>query len=119
NGATSSPSPAAKHSAKATIAQAVSTFITRKESENINAATIRKLRYQLNLFEGFMSARTKFYPADITPNDVIDFRASLKSLGDLTRIKAQQNLRGFLRFSCDGNRQAVLDALGAIKQTRE
>src|SRR6266567_590205 len=115
----STASPAAKHNAQATIAQLVETFITRKESENINAATIRKLRYQLSLFEQFTASRTKFYPSDITPQDVIDFRASWKSWGDLTRIKAQQNLRGFLRFSCDGNRQTVLDALGAIKQTRD
>src|SRR6266567_1298391 len=107
----STASPAAKHNAQATIAQLVETFITRKESENINAATIRKLRYQLSLFEQFTASRTKFYPSDITPQDVIDFRASWKSWGDLTRIKAQQNLRGFLRFSCDGNRQTVLDAL--------
>jgi integrase len=101
-----------------TIAQAVKTFITRKESENVTESTIRKLRYQLSLFEQFMSARSKFYPADITPQDVIDFRASWK-WGDLTRIKAQQNLRGFIRFACDGNRQTVLDALGSIKQTRD
>jgi integrase len=118
SGTASSASTAQKPTQR-TIAQAVETFITRKESENISAGTIRKLRYQLNLLEAFASSRSKFYPGEITPQDVIYFRASWKSWGDLTRIKAQQNLRGFLRFACDGNRQSVLDALGAIKQTRE
>jgi integrase len=104
---------------RSTIAQAVETFIRRKESESIGASTIRKLRYQLNLFESFMSSGSKFFPADITPHDVVDFRASWKRWGDLTRIKAQQNLRGFLRFACDVNRQTLLDALGTIKQTRD
>jgi integrase len=119
NGTASASTAEEPRSAKITITQAVETFITRKESENITPATIRKIRYQLSLFEQFTASRTKFYPSEIAPQDVIDFRASWRSWGDLTRIKAQQNLRGFLRFVCDGNRQAVLDALGTIKQTRE
>lgn len=111
-------STAAPKSEQRTIAQAIETFITRKESENVTESTVRKLRYQLFLFEEFTSARSKFYPSEITTQDVIDFRASWK-WGDLTRIKAQQNLRGFLRFACDGNRQALLDVLSTIKQTKD
>jgi integrase len=106
--------------AQPTIAQAVDTFIRGKESENIGQSTLRKLRYQLPLFEHFMAARAKFYPKDITPQDVIDFRATWRTWGDLTRIKAQQNLRGFIRFCCTGDhRSAVLDVLKTIKQTKE
>src|SRR5579864_420353 len=117
--AIASPASPAKTEQHSTILQAVETFIRGKESENITDSTSRKLRYQLSLFEQFMSARLKFYPRDITPKDVIDFRSSWK-WGDLTRIKAQQNLRGFIRFCCKGEqRDDVLDALGTIKQTRE
>src|SRR6478672_729637 len=39
---------------RATITQAVETFITAKESENLGKSTIRKLRYQLGLFDTFL-----------------------------------------------------------------
>jgi integrase/recombinase XerD len=99
--------------------QAVETYLTAKTSENLTKATIRKLRFQLGQFVDFVEKRSKFFPAEITSQDVIDFRASWTTWGDLTRIKAQQNLRGFIRFACKGNRDELLDALGAIKQTRE
>lgn len=104
---------------RASIAQAVETFITAKESENIGKSTIRKLRYQLGLFENFLAGRAKLYSHEIAAEDVIDFRSSWKTWSDLTRIKAQQNIRGFVRFACKENRNEVLDALGTIKQTRE
>ncbi|HTZ97356.1 MAG TPA: tyrosine-type recombinase/integrase [Terriglobales bacterium] len=101
-----------------TIQETVETFIVAKHTQNITASTIRKLRHQLNLFETFMTQQSKFYPADITADDVINFRASW-TWSDMTKIKAQQNLRGFLRFACKDNRTEVLDALGTIKETRE
>jgi hypothetical protein len=45
------PTPDTK---RPTIAQALETFITANESENISKATIRKLRHQLGRFESFM-----------------------------------------------------------------
>jgi integrase len=103
----------------ATIADEILTFVKGKESENISEATVRKLKYQLNLFEQFMTKRSKFYPADITKKDVIDYRDSW-TWSDLTKIKAQQNLRGFIRASCKGNhRTDLLDALGRIKETKQ
>jgi integrase len=108
----------APEKAKQNIQEAIEAFITAKKTENISASTIRKLRHQLNLFEEFMSKQSKFYPADITAEDVIKYRASW-TWGDLTKIKAQQNLRGFIRFACKENRMDVLDALGTIKETKE
>jgi integrase len=113
-----SPEPISQPAAQHTITAARETFIKAKHSENIRESTIRKLRFQLGLFEQFMASRSKFFPRDITAQDVIDFRATWK-WGDLTKIKAQQNLRGFIRFCCKENRSEVLDALGTIKETRE
>src|SRR5438477_9938459 len=90
-----------------TIADAIQTFIRGKESENLSSATIRKLRYQLNMFEQFMTSRSKFYPADITAQDVIDYRATW-TWSDLTKIKAQSNLRGFIQACCKGNHRTDL-----------
>ena len=61
------PAPVSNHQ---TIADAIQTFIRGKESENLSPATIRKLRYQLNLFEQFMTSCSKFYPADITAQEI-------------------------------------------------
>ncbi|HEU0046891.1 MAG: hypothetical protein DMG96_38390 [Acidobacteria bacterium] len=113
---TDTPAPVSHHQ---TIAGAIQTFIRGKESENLSSATIRKLRYQLNMFEQFMTSRSKFYPADITAQDVIDYRATW-TWSDLTKIKAQSNLRGFIQACCKGNhRTDLLDALGKIKETKQ
>jgi site-specific recombinase XerD len=96
-----------------TIQQALETVITAKESENISKATIRKLRYQLGQFEQFMSKRSKFFPAEITATDVIEYRAGWTWQSGVTKQKAQQNLRGFLRSCCKAN---LADLLGALKK---
>src|SRR5439155_23474791 len=102
-----------------TNASAIQTFIRSKESENLSSATIRKLRYQLNMFEQFMTSRSKFYPADITAQDVIDYRATW-TWSDLTKIKAQSNLRGFIQACCKVNHRIdMIDALGKIKETNQ
>jgi integrase len=102
-----------------TIAQALNTFITAKESENISKDTIRKLRRQLGRFEQFMAERGKHFPSEITPTDLIDFRAGWSSWkSGVTKQKAQQNLRGFLRSCCVENLPALLRALGTIKLTK-
>ncbi len=103
-----------------TIADAIQTFIRGKESENLSSATIRKLRYQLNLFEQFMTSRSKFYPRDIRSQDVIDYRATWTRWNDLTKIKAQGNLRDFIEACCKGDhRTDLLDALTRIKETKQ
>ncbi|SRR5712692_32133 len=112
---TKATSPAQRNG---TIAAAIATFISAKESENISESVQRKLRYQLGLFEQFMANRSKFFPGEITPQDVIEFRSSWK-WSDLTRIKAQQNLRGFLRATCRENRTELLDALKTIRESKE
>lgn len=101
------------------IRQAVDTFITAKKSENISEATIRKLRFQLGQFVDFMENRSKFFPAEITATDVIDFRASWTWKSGVTRQKAQQNLRGFLRSCCKANLPDLLGALKGIKLSKE
>jgi integrase len=118
-GETGSVLPTASEVRRPTIAQSIETFIAAKESENVTTTTIRKLRYQLGLFDRFMAGRGKFFPAEITPPDVIDFRtgwATWKS--SVTKQKAQQNLRGFLRSCCPENLQGLLKALGTIRLTK-
>jgi integrase len=105
----------AKHQ---TIAQAVETFITAKESEGVSKATIRKLRSQLGQFEQFMAARSKFFPVEITAQDAIEFRAGWTWPSGVTRQKAQQNVRGFLRSCCKANLPELLGALKTIRLSK-
>src|SRR5690348_9733959 len=101
-----------------TIKQSIKTFLLAKQGERLNNATIRKLRYQLNLFESFMGDRSRFFPSEITPTDVIEYRATWKWKSGVTRQKAQQNLRGFLRSCCRDNLKGLLDVLKPIKLSK-
>ncbi|MGB6734293.1 MAG: hypothetical protein WA899_04965 [Candidatus Sulfotelmatobacter sp.] len=101
-----------------TIKQSIETFLLAKEGERLSNATIRKLRYQLNLFESFMAERSRFFPSEITPTDVIEYRSTWNWKSGVTRQKAQQNLRGFLRSCCKDNLKGILDVLKPIKLSK-
>ncbi len=103
-----------------TIADKIETFIIAKQTEGLSNSTRRKLKYQLGLFEQFMASRSKYFPDEIATDDVLHFRASWKWKSGVTRQKAQQNLRGFLRMACGGRvLEELLRVLKPIKLTRE
>jgi integrase/recombinase XerD len=101
-----------------TVAQAIETFITAKESEGCSKSTIRKLRFQLGSFEHFLSERSKFFPDEITATDAIEFRSGWRWKSGVTKQKAQQNIRGFLRSCCKDNLQDLLRALKTIRLSK-
>lgn len=101
-----------------TIKQSIATFLLAKQGERLSNATIRKLRYQLNLFDSFMGTRSRFFPSEITPTDVVEYRATWNWKSGVTRQKAQQNLRGFLRSCCRDNLKDILDVLKPIKLSK-
>ncbi len=112
------PPPAVPHALPQTLEQARETFITAKQGEGVGESTIRKLRFQLGQFVTFMEKRNKFLPAEITATDAIEFRASWTWKSGVTRQKAQQNLRGFLRSCCKANLQDLLEALKTIRLSK-
>jgi integrase len=100
------------------IKAAVETHLQAKEGENVSKATRRKLKYQLGLFEEFMEKRGKHYAHQIEKEDVVAFRATWTTWeSGLTRQKAQQNLRGFLRFFCT-DAQRLKELLGVLKPVK-
>lgn len=101
-----------------TIAQHIETFITAKEGEGCGPATIRKLRQQLGMLEQFLAARSTFFPSEITATDLIEFRAGWSWKSGVTRQKAQQNVRGFLRSCCKENLPGLLGALKTIRLSK-
>jgi integrase len=109
----------ASPSQRQSIAAAIETYVTGKESEGVSPRRIKKLRHQLGQFERFMAGRSKLFPALITPTDVIEFRVEWDSWPSaLTRQKAQQNLRGFLRYCCRENLAELLAALKTIRLSK-
>jgi integrase/recombinase XerD len=115
------PKPIIVKGPQPTIAECIDTFISAKESENISARRVKKLRLQLDQFEQFMSARSKLFPSLITAADVIEFRAGWDKVWEstTTRQKAQQNIRGFLRTCCRENLNDLLAARKTIKWAKE
>lgn len=107
--------PTTSEAKRATIGQALETFIQAKEGEGCSSATTRKLRNQIGDLDRFLAERSKFFPAEITTTDLIEFRAGWKWPSGVTRQKAQQNVRAFLRSCCKEN---LTDLLGALKTIR-
>ncbi|HXZ31033.1 MAG TPA: tyrosine-type recombinase/integrase [Terriglobales bacterium] len=110
--------PAVSHTNQPTISQAVQIFITAKEGEGCSQPTVRKLRYQLGTLENFLAARSKLFPSEITATDLIEYRASWTWKSGVTRQKAQQNVRGFLRSCCKENLPDLLAALKTIRLSK-
>jgi len=107
--------PTVSEPKRATVGQALETFIQAKEGEGCSSATIRKLRNQIGDLERFLAERSKFFPNEITATDLIEFRAGWTWSSGVTRQKAQQNIRAFLRSCCKDN---LTDLLGALKTIR-
>jgi hypothetical protein len=114
------PRPIVVKAPQATIADAIDTFISAKESEGISTRRVQKLKVLLDEFEEFMRGRNKLYPSLLTKTDVIEYRATWdKKWQATTRQKAQQNLRGFLRTCCRENLNDLLAALKTIRLSKE
>jgi integrase len=64
-----------------------------------------------------MAARSRYFPSEITPEDVIEFRASWTWKSGLTQQKAQTTLKGFLRSLPDSD--TLVKALGKIKLSKD
>jgi hypothetical protein len=79
---------------KATVAD--KTHILAKQSEGLSNSTRRKLKYQLGLFEQYLTDRSKFFPHEITTDDCIQFRASWKwsyKKGFVSRVECSEDRR--------------------------
>lgn len=117
------PLETAEPAKKRTVADEIKTQLAVKRTDGrFSRATERKLKYQLGLFEQFLARRSKFFPSNITADDVRDFRAGWKWKSGVTKQKAQQNLRGFLRrcFRDDQDKLGLLlGELSTIHLTAE
>lgn len=102
-----------KASSERTIKQYVDAFIKDKQTNNVGPDFVGALRGQLNRFESFFAEQGKFYPANLTKDDISDFRATwAQTWSPLKRAKAQTNYKSFVKFCSRGD---LLDAFTKIK----
>lgn len=120
-----------------TLLEKLQTFIKKKKGE-VGRNTLRRYTASFALgieceitnlkfgqpressFVRFMERdRHKFYPRDITPEDVIFYRDTWEGqLGDMTQRKEQVFLKAFLKSCCAENLPRLLNALGKIKKDK-
>jgi site-specific recombinase XerD len=85
---------------RATIADKIPLFITAKRSTGRVEVTLDKYETELPRFEQFMAKRSKFYPEQITTDDLIAYQGTWTYPSKLTRAKVQERLKSFVRFAC-------------------
>lgn len=85
-----------------TIAQKIPLFVIAKRSAGRGKATLDKYETELPRFEAFMTKRSKFYPEQITNDDLVSYQGTWDSLypSKLTRAKVQERLKSFVKFAC-------------------
>jgi integrase/recombinase XerD len=85
-----------------TIAEKIPLFVIAKKSAGRGEVTLDKYETELPRFEQFMAKRSKFYPEDITTDDLIAYQGTWDALypSKLTRAKVQERLKSFVKFAC-------------------
>jgi integrase/recombinase XerD len=107
----------AENAAPKTIKDAVDTFVASKQSQGVGIDISDKYKRELGRLETFMASRGKCFPRQITLDDLIAFRAGWQQLypSSLTRQKAQERLRAFLRYCHDAGHVDRIPRLSPIK----
>ena len=103
----------------ATIRQALETFISDKQGQNLDASVLGKYRRELYRLADFCEHRGKFYLAEIGLPDLTEFRSSWESSypSSTTRQRVQERLRSFFRYAFNAGfiRHNPAAAMSAIK----
>jgi site-specific recombinase XerD len=94
--------PEAPCAGRPTIADKIPLFVIAKRNAGRCADTLGKYETELPRFEAFMAKRSKFYPDDITTDDLVAFQGSWGTLypSKLTRAKVQERLKAFVKWAC-------------------
>lgn len=93
----------AKPEGRKTIAQAIESFTLAKTNQEIDGSVLAAHVRELARLEAFMSKRGRFFPAEISLDDLEAFRATWKDYSDssLTRRVYQTRLNEWLRYCYD------------------
>ena len=99
-----------------TIANAIELFLMERKTAGLNASVVKKYERELERFRQFFEARSKFFPADISLETLVQYRGTWDDLypSSLTRQQVQTRLRRFLRFCHNGGWLERVPILSAI-----
>jgi integrase/recombinase XerD len=87
---------------RTTIEGKIPLFVIAKKNAGRCADTLGKYETELPRFAEFMTKRSKFYPEQITNDDLVSYQGTWDSLypSKLTRSKVQERLKAFVKFAC-------------------
>jgi len=99
-----------------TIANAIELFLMERRTAGLNPSVLKKYERELERFRQFLEARSKFYPADINLETLVQYRGTWEEVypSSLTRQQVQTRLRRFLRFCHNGGWLERVPTLSAI-----
>src|SRR5437773_3045838 len=85
------------------LEQAIQLFVASKRNQGVNEAVVKKYERELARLLKFLTARSKFFPAEIQLHDLEEFRSTWTEIypSSATRQNVQARLRGFLRYCFD------------------
>jgi integrase/recombinase XerD len=104
-------------SLRKTIEQAVELFVSDKRSQGLDDGVLKKYDRELGRLSDFMVRRSKFFPHEISLEDLTAFRTGWTSLypSSTTRAKVQERLRAFLRYCYECRMMDRVPKLSAIR----
>lgn len=86
-----------------TLQQAIDLFIQQKRNEGIGEDVVGKYERELERLKTFMERRSRFFPAEIRGEDLIEYQTTWNTLypSSNTRSRVLTRMRAFLRFCHD------------------
>jgi integrase/recombinase XerD len=100
-----------------TIESCVESFIAAKQSQRVTAAVVGKYRRELGRLETFLASRGIMFPNQVRLDDLYAFRNTWDGIysSTMTQQKAQERLRGFLRYLHDAGHIERVPRLSPIQ----
>lgn len=89
--------------ARKTLQQAIDLFIQQKRNEDVSGGAIGKYERELERLKTFRERRSRFFPAEIRGEDLIEYQAMWNALypSSQTRSRVLTRMRAFIRFCHD------------------
>ncbi len=109
--------PTAVTDDRKTISRAVELFLIEKRQEGLNGGVLKKYERELDRLNTFLESRSKFFPAEIDKELLIQYRDTWEGTypSSATRQQVQARVRRFLRFCHDSGWLERIPKLSAIK----
>ena len=99
------------------IAGAVQLFLSDKRSQGLDRDVLKKYERELDRFSEFMIGRSRFFPHEVSLQDITEFRSDWTEQypSSTTRAKVQERLRAFLRYCYESKMIDRVPVLSPIK----